>query len=82
MKFVKKPIPIDTIQWTGYNFDEIANFMGDSRPVIAGTNNLLISTLEGEMKAIPGSWIIRGPKGEYYPCRKDIFEETYMRIDN
>ena len=82
MKFVKKPIPIDAVQWTGYNFDEIANFMKDNHPVIAGTNSLLISTLEGEMKAIPGSWIIRGPKGEYYPCREDIFEETYMRLED
>lgn len=82
MKFVKKPIPIDAFQWTGHNFDQIANFMGDNHPVIDGLNNLFIHTLEGEIKAAPGSWIIRGPKGEYYPCREDIFEETYMRIDD
>lgn len=82
MKFVKKPIPIDAFQWTGHNFDQIANFMGDNHPVVDGSNNLFIHTLEGEMKAIPGSWIIRGPKGEYYPCKEDIFEETYMRIDD
>lgn len=82
MKFVKKPIPIDAFQWTGHNFDQIANFMGDNHPVIDGSNNLFIHTLEGEMKAAPGSWIIRGLKGEYYPCREDIFEETYMRIDD
>ena len=80
MKFVKKPIPIDAVQWTGYNFDEIAKFIKDNHPVITDTNNLLISTLEGEMKASIGSWIIRGPKGEYYPCRGDIFEETYEPI--
>lgn len=82
MKFVKKPIPIDAVQWTGYNFDEISNFMGDNNPVIDRSNNLFIHTLEGEMKAVPGSWIIRGPKGEYYPCREDIFEETYMRLED
>ena len=34
------------------------------------------------MKAPVGSWIIRGPLGEYYPCRKDVFEQTYEAVDN
>lgn len=38
---------------------------------------ILINTLEGQMKAIPGDWIIKGVKGEFYPCKPDIFEATY-----
>lgn len=38
---------------------------------------LLIHTLEGDMEAMPGDWIIRGVKGELYPCKPDIFEATY-----
>lgn len=80
MKFIKKPIPIEAVQWTGDNVDEIMNFMGDNPPVFDYWNRITIQTLEGEMKASVGSWIIRGPKGEYYPCRQDIFEETYEQI--
>ncbi|MHA7900781.1 MAG: hypothetical protein ACX94B_13030 [Henriciella sp.] len=39
--------------------------------------NLVIKTLEGEMDARPGDWIIRGVRGEFYPCKPDIFEATY-----
>lgn len=45
---------------------------GDRRPF-----GLLIQTLEGDMLADPGDWIIRGVKGEFYPCKPDIFEATY-----
>jgi hypothetical protein len=41
---------------------------------------LVIDTLEGEMRADPGDWIIRGVKGEFYPCKPDIFEATYEGV--
>ena len=82
MKYIKKPIPIEAVQWTGYNYDEICSFMKDINPIIDGANNLFIHTLEGDMRTEPGSYIIRGPVGEYYPCRKDIFEDTYTSISN
>lgn len=41
---------------------------------------LYIETLEGTMKASPGDWIITGVKGEVYPCKPDIFEETYQAL--
>jgi len=40
-----------------------------------------INTLEGKMRANPGDWIITGVKGERYPCKPDIFEETYEAVD-
>jgi hypothetical protein len=42
---------------------------------------LIIHTLEGDMKASPGDWIITGVRGEQYPCKTDIFEKTYERIE-
>jgi hypothetical protein len=42
-----------------------------------GTGELIIRTLEGDMRASYGDWIIKGIKGEFYPCKPDIFEETY-----
>ena len=42
-----------------------------------GTDHVLIATLEGVMVAQPGDWIIRGIKGEFYPCKPEIFTATY-----
>jgi len=44
-------------------------------------NALMISTLEGVMQADPGDWIIQGIKGELYPCKPDIFEQTYEPVE-
>lgn len=81
MYYIKKPIPVEAIQWTGDNFNDIHDFIIGQPIVITTFNELVISTLEGEMKAPIGSWIIRGPLGEYYPCRKDVFEKTYDPIE-
>lgn len=42
---------------------------------------ILINTLEGQMKARPGDWIIKGVSGEFYPCKADIFTKTYEQIE-
>lgn len=55
----------------GYRFD----------PVTGRPNGFIVNTLEGLMVAGPGDYLIRGIKGELYPCRQDIFEETYERVD-
>lgn len=47
---------------------------------MSGTSHLAIRTLEGDMKFTHGDWIIRGVKGEYYPCKPDIFEQTYDKV--
>ena len=52
---------------------ELAEWCGG---VISG-HALTIRTLEGDMTAMPGDWIIRGVQGEFYPCKPDIFEQTY-----
>jgi hypothetical protein len=43
-------------------------------------NHILISTLEGDMRALPGDFIIKGVQGEFYPCKPDIFEATYEAV--
>lgn len=48
--------------------------------ISAETGFIVISTLEGEMQAKPGDWIIRGVQGEFYPCKPDIFEATYEPV--
>jgi hypothetical protein len=45
-----------------------------------GVDGLIIHTLEGDMRADIGDWIIRGVKGEFYPCKPDIFDATYEQV--
>lgn len=92
MKYRKKPVVIEAIQYVvtkeipckfgihkETNSMEIAQWMNT---VLHGTNDhLIIETLEGDMRASIGDYIIKGVSGEFYPCKPDIFEKTYERID-
>lgn len=82
MKFRKKPIVIEAVQWTGLNKEEIEDFMHSKVDYYHDLSQhlLIISTLEGQYLASPNDWIIRGRRGEYYPCKPDIFAETYEPI--
>lgn len=87
MKFRKKPVVIEAIQWTGENLIEVIRLTGvnpsaahckwEEYEDFVRMNGLKILTLEGKMSANRGDWIIKGVKGECYPCAKDIFEMTY-----
>ena len=80
-KFVKKPVIIDAVQWTGDNVEEIRKFFGTPQIWFADPpEKLIIHTLEGDMTASAGDWIIRGVSGEYYPCKPDIFAATYDAV--
>jgi len=80
MKFRKKPVIIEAVQWTYDNVKELAEFMG--MPCMMDDGDcVIIQTLEGPMKANNGDWIIKGVKGEFYPCKPDIFKETYEKVD-
>ena len=91
-KYIKKPIEVEALQIHG-NVSEIKEFIGDNGDAYisdiawkAGVDRprtvVLIHTLEGDMKATDGDYIIKGVKGEFYPCRKDIFEETYELVES
>lgn len=90
MKFRKKPVVIEAVKWTGKNHREMYNFLEGTDDVVVqptGKNfdidfslvegGLVIKTLEGQYIASIGDWIIKGVKGEFYPCKPDIFEATY-----
>ena len=78
MKYRKKPIVIDAVQWTGESAIAMSEFLGDKYFNHGGI--LKIHTLEGVMEAQIGDWIIKGIKGEFYPCKPDIFEATYEAV--
>lgn len=86
MKYRKRPVIIEAIQYTGYNFSEIESFClspgardscAEMRQVRDDVYACFITTLEGEHCASNGDFIIKGIKGEFYPCKPDIFEATY-----
>ena len=86
-KYVKKRIEVEALQIHG-NVSEIKEFIGENGDAYTAGDLLdrphtvvTIYTLEGIMRATDGDYIIKGVKGEFYPCRKDIFEETYESAD-
>jgi len=85
----KKPVEIEAIQISEQTEFEILKWSAGkvyTSPVLEPTENNLkgvywqIETLEGTMIAIPGDYIIKGIKGEFYPCKPDIFELTYDKL--
>ena len=78
-QYRKKPVVIEAVR-----------FLAGERPNVDGIRYYgpeclegeccYIDTLEGKMRATPGDWIIRGVKGELYPCKPDIFEATYDAV--
>jgi hypothetical protein len=97
MKFRKKPIVVDAFQFTKESRDSNADWpdwmnrawnmdretTGSLYPTVEGTSDgtLSIGTLEGQHLVSFGDWIIRGVKGELYPCKPDIFVATYEPVD-
>ena len=93
-EYVKKPVVIKALQWTGDNLREVTTFTSappDTCSDIAKmkweeyedlvvNEGLKIYTLEGKMNASVGDYIIQGVRGEFYPCKQDIFEETYSQV--
>lgn len=91
MKYRKKPVVVEVIQWTGLNLEEVKEFVGESltydildaawkvgkgRPYVL----MKIKTLEGDMEVSEKDFIIKGVNGEFYPCKPDIFEKTYEKV--
>lgn len=77
-KYRKKPVVIESIQWNGNNFKEIKDFC--NKAIIDQNSNLVIEALEGDHYAKEGDYIIKGVQGEFYPCKPDIFEQTYEEV--
>lgn len=82
-KFRKKPVEIEAEQWLGNreSWDRIMEMgLRKWKPGSMGSETFSIETLEGDMLAKKGDWIIKGVNGEFYPCKPDIFEKTYDKV--
>lgn len=91
MKYRKKPVVIEAFEWTG-GHDQTEDPVWIVKAMKSGDVTvgevpgiygkvLRIKTLEGTMEAMPGDYIIQGIQGEIYPCKPDIFEATYERVE-
>ena len=87
-KFRKKPVVIEAVQFTGDNLPEIIRFIGVDEfygTLVIARGGMLVRTVridtsEGTVLADPQDWIIKGTKGEFYPCKPDIFAEIYEEV--
>ena len=83
-QYRKKPVVIEAIQLEDlevYTLMSIQHLVGLGRDIFeVKGDGLIIKTLEGDMKASIGDFIIKGIQGEFYPCKPDIFEKTYEKV--
>lgn len=76
-KYRKKPVVIDAVQFIPTDTVNVLTFLEGCTGWHMTGKAIVIPTLEGDMLASPGDWIIKGIKGEFYPCKPDIFAATY-----
>ena len=90
-RFRKKPVVVDAAQWDGTrkSIEGVCRWVnyGQDEPLLSYTftgpddvSDVQVWTLEGPLSVSPGVWIIRGVQGEFYPCKPDIFEQTYEAL--
>lgn len=85
-RYKKKPVIIEAVQFKEGNLKTVFEFVEDNDilGVYKGSNNKLyanIHTLEGSMRVSEGDYIIKGVQGEFYPCKPDIFKQTYEEVE-
>ena len=90
--YIKVPVVIQAVKWDGLNKEEIENFVGKDLAIEQESDaayqvgmyppifSLIIPTLEGDMRAKAGDYIIKGVNGEFYPCKPYIFKKTYEEV--
>ena len=88
MKYRKKPIVVEAIQYKGgyIDFDKVQDFVGDKLipyfySADEGKWDIQIKTLEGRITASEGDYIVKGIIGEFYPVKPDVFDMTYEKIE-
>ena len=80
-KFRKEPVVIDAVQFVPLTMDDLLPHLEGCIGWQITSKGIEIPTLEGVMVAAPGDWIIKGVKGEFYPCKPDIFAATYKAVE-
>ncbi len=84
MKYVSKQIVVEAMQFTDESKDQVFNWITCSRYADQdpdGNPTIVIGTLEGDMSITLGNWVIKGIKGEFYPCDREVFEAKYEKYN-
>ena len=84
MKFIKKRVVIEAVHWNGIKVSETPEWILEalnSGVLVRFGDKVQVRTLEGVMTVSPGDYIIKGVDGELYPCKPDIFEKTYEKVE-
>ena len=84
MKFIKKRVVVEAVHWNGIKVSETPEWILEalnSGVLVRFGDKVQVRTLEGVMTASPGDYIIKGVDGELYPCKPDIFEKTYEKVE-
>jgi len=85
VKYRKKPVIVEAMQFTDKTKDQVFCWIAGTQHYAdsdeKGEPVLVIGTLEGDHTARVGDWIVKGVKGEYYPCKPDIFDMTYEAVE-
>lgn len=76
-KYRKRPVVVEAIQWTGENYKDVQEFAGKKTVNHFSEKVLTIRTLKGYRAVSCGDYIVKGIRGEFYPCKPDVFQETY-----
>lgn len=79
-RYRKLPIPIDAVKYKG-NWGDMCEWIGKDALYFPEQDRLVVHTLEGDMTVGIGDYMIRGVQGEFYPCKSDVFEQTYELIE-
>ncbi len=78
-KYRKKPVVVEAVRYEG-DVQEIVDFVGIHETEMDEQIKLYIKTLEGDMLVSHGDYVIKGVQGEFYPCKPDIFQQTYEMV--
>lgn len=81
MRYRKKPVIVDAVRWNSKNYFDVIRLIGRKDIRFFDDGSCIIPTLEGNVVAQKGDYIIKGVRGECYPCKADIFTETYELVD-
>jgi len=80
-RYRKKPVVIEALEWDGENLSDLSTFIEETNAIsVSSKGEVIIGTLEGDMMASKGDFIIKGVAGEFYPCKPDIFAATYEEV--
>ena len=81
-KYIKKPIMIEAFHYRKdyTDYRDLERFLGDALLGLDPDYKIILRTLEGEVTLYDDCYVIKGIKGEFYPCQKEIFESTYDKV--